>query len=59
MPQIERTDFAFRVFAIILLALLPFACTISLDKQAEADYQKCLSWQADGYDVHCDEGEYK
>lgn len=59
MSQTECTDFAFRVFAIILLALLPFACTISLDKQAEADYQKCLSWKADGYDVYCNKGEYK
>ncbi len=59
MSQTKCTDFAFRVFAIILLALLPFACTISLDKQAEADYQKCLSWQADGYPVKCDVEKYR
>lgn len=43
------------LFALVLMR----TCSVSLDKQLEADYQKCLSWQADGYDVYCDEGEYK
>lgn len=43
------------LFALVLMR----TCSISVEKQIEADYQKCLSWKADGYDVYCDEGEYK
>ena len=56
MPQSHQStkaDFFLKILAVITLAFLPFACMYSLDRQAEADYQKCLSWQADGYDVQC------
>lgn len=59
MSQTKRTDFAFKVFTIVLLTLLPFACATILDRQAQADYQKCLAWQADGYPVKCDAEEYR
>lgn len=42
-----------------MFALLPVACVKGLERQAHADYQKCLSWQADGYDIQCDESKYK
>ncbi|AKI27161.1 hypothetical protein [Moraxella catarrhalis] len=45
---------------IIMLASLPFACSKAIDdafdRQAETDYQECLSWQADGYAVRCIKG---
>lgn len=45
---------------IIMLASLPFACSKAIDdafdRQAETDYQECLSWQADGFDIKCDKG---
>lgn len=45
---------------IIMLASLPFACSKAIDdafdRQAETDYQECLSWQADGFDIKCDRG---
>ncbi|AKI27285.1 hypothetical protein CPI14_06630 [Moraxella catarrhalis] len=45
---------------IIMLASLPFACSKAIDdafdRQAEIDYQECLSWQADGYAVRCTKG---
>ncbi len=56
MPQSHQStkaDFFLKILAVITLAFLPFACMDSLDRQVEVDYQKCLSWQADGYDVQC------
>ena len=44
---------------VATLALLPVACTKGLDRQARADYEQCLSWQADGYPVKCDVGKYR
>lgn len=45
---------------IIMLASLPFACSKAIDdafdRQAETDYQECLSWQADGFDIKCNRG---
>lgn len=45
---------------IIMLASLPFACSKAIDdafdRQAEIDYQECLNWQADGFDIKCNRG---
>ncbi len=43
------------LFALLLL----HGCDIALEKQAEVDYQECLSWQADGYPVKCDVEKYR
>lgn len=45
--------------AIAMSVLFAYSCTDVLERQAHADYQKCLSWQADGYDVQCDESKYR
>lgn len=52
--------FILKTAMIGLFALLSLrGCDIALKKQAEADYQKCLSWQADGYPIKCDVDKYK
>ncbi|UYZ74766.1 hypothetical protein LP123_05970 [Moraxella bovis] len=53
MNSINKSDLALQLLSIILLALTLHSCVANLDKQAEADHQKCLSWQADGYNVRC------
>lgn len=49
------SDLIPKLIVIIMLALLPLACTEGLDRQARVDYEQCLSWQADGYNVRCGE----
>lgn len=46
-------------FMVLVCAVLLYACDAGLKKQAEVDYQECLSWQADGYSVKCDVEKYK
>lgn len=46
-------------FIVLMCAVLLYACDAGLAKQAEADYQKCLLWQADGYPIRCDSLETK
>lgn len=53
------SDLIPKLIVIIMLALLPVACMKSMAKQAEADYQKCLSWQADGHPIKCDVEKYR
>ncbi|MDO4450038.1 MAG: hypothetical protein Q4B79_03640 [Moraxella sp.] len=57
--QVTKVDFFLKIFVVITLALLPVACTKGLERQARADYQKCLSWQADGYDIRCDNSKWQ
>lgn len=45
----------FGLFALLSLR----GCDAALKKQAELDYQKCLSWQADGYPIKCDVEKYR
>ncbi|AKI27065.1 hypothetical protein [Moraxella catarrhalis] len=58
--QVNKTDFFPKFLIIAMLASLPFACSKAIDdafdRQAEIDYQECLSWQADGYAVRCTKG---
>ncbi|RKL73782.1 hypothetical protein [Moraxella catarrhalis] len=58
--QVNKTDFFPKFLIIAMFASLPFACSKVLDdafdRQAEIDYQECLSWQADGYAVRCTKG---
>ncbi|WII94975.1 hypothetical protein LU276_08170 [Moraxella haemolytica] len=51
--KLTPTDLVPLIIIVAMLALLPVACTEGLDRQAQADYEQCLSWQADGYDVKC------
>lgn len=53
MNSINKSDLALQLLSIILLAVTLHSCVVGLEKQAEADYQKCLAWQADGYNVRC------
>lgn len=53
------SDLIPKLIVIIMLALLPVACTKGLERQVYADYQKCLSWQADGYDIRCDNSKWQ
>lgn len=57
--KITLNDLAPLAIIITLLALLPIACTEGLERQANADYEQCLSWPLDGYDVRCDMEKYK
>lgn len=57
--QATKADFVLKFFAVFALALLPFACMDGLERQVYADYQKCLSWQADGYDIRCDNSKWQ
>ncbi|MFA9487104.1 MULTISPECIES: hypothetical protein [unclassified Moraxella] len=56
--KLTPTDLVPLIIIVAMLALLPVACTEGLDRQAQADYEKCLSWQADGYDIKCDGGKW-
>lgn len=53
------SDLIPKLIVIVLLALLPLACMEGLDRQARADYEECLSWQLDGYDIECDQEKYR
>ena len=33
--------------------MLAKSWAISVDRQVKADYEKCLSWQADGHNIRC------
>lgn len=57
--KITLNDLAPLAIIIAMLALLPVACTEGLERQAHADYEQCLSWQLDGYDVRCDKEKYR
>lgn len=60
-PKLTATvgEFILKTAMIGLFTLLSLrGCDIALKKQAEVDYQKCLSWQADGYDIKCDGGKW-
>lgn len=61
-PKLTATvgEFILKTAMIGLFALLSLrGCDIALKKQAEVDYQECLSWQADGYPVKCDVEKYR
>lgn len=58
--QVNKTGFFPKLIIIAMLASLPFACSKAIgdafDRQAETDYQECLNWQADGFDIKCNRG---
>lgn len=58
--QVNKTGFFPKLIIIAMLASLPFACSKAIgdafDRQAEIDYQECLNWRADGFDIKCDRG---
>ena len=58
--QVNKTGFFPKLIIIAMLASLPFACSKAIDdafdRQAETDYQECLSWQAEGFDIKCNRG---
>lgn len=58
--QVNKTGFFPKLIIIAMLASLPFACSKAIDdafdRQAEIDYQECLNWQADGFDIKCNRG---
>lgn len=54
-----QSELIIKLAAVIMLALTPYACMQGLDRQAQADYEQCLSWQADGYPVECDVEKYR
>lgn len=61
-PKLTATvgEFILKTAMIGLLALLSLhGCDIALKKQAEVDYQECLSWQADGHPIRCDVEKYR
>lgn len=61
-PKLTATvgEFILKTAMIGLFALLSLrGCDIALKKQAELDYQECLSWQADGHPVECDVEKYR
>lgn len=51
--QLTPNDLVPLIIIVAMLALLPVACMKGMAKQAEAEYEQCLSWQADGYNVRC------
>lgn len=51
--KLTPTDLVPLIIIVVMLALFPVACAEGFDRQARADYEQCLSWQADGYDVKC------
>ncbi|NSM11354.1 hypothetical protein G5C01_08345 [Moraxella bovoculi] len=53
MNPTKKSDLALMLLAVALIPLTLYSCMVGLEKQAQANYQKCLSWQADGYDVRC------
>lgn len=58
-PQ-QVGEFILKTAMIGLFALLSLrGCDIALEKQAQVDYQECLSWQADGYPIECDVEKYR
>lgn len=57
--KLTPTDLVPLITVVVMLALFPVACMESLDRQAHADYEECLSWQADGYPVECDVEKYR
>lgn len=58
--NIKIGEFALTAIAGVLLSIFVLrGCDVALKKQAEVDYQQCLAWQADGYEIRCDEGKYK
>lgn len=58
-PKLTLTDLVPLIIIVAMLALLPMACTEGLDRQARVDYEQCLSWQLDGYDIECDQEKYR
>ncbi|OPH36391.1 hypothetical protein [Moraxella lacunata] len=53
-------EFILKTAMIGLFALLSMrGCDIALKKQAQVDYQECLSWQADGHPIKCDVEKYR
>ncbi|STY99080.1 Uncharacterised protein [Moraxella lacunata] len=61
-PKLAATvgEFILKTAMIGLFALLSLrGCDIALKKQAQVDYQECLSWQADGHPIKCDVEKYK
>lgn len=58
--KIKLVEIAMKILAILAMSVLfLYGCVSALNKQAEADYQKCLSWQADGYPIKCDAENYR
>ncbi|MPX19099.1 hypothetical protein CPI31_05815 [Moraxella catarrhalis] len=41
---------------VLITAAFVYSCSNALDRQAEADYQQCLSWQSNGYSLNCKKG---
>lgn len=59
-PTATVGEFILKTAMMGLFALLSLrGCDIALKKQAQVDYQECLSWQADGYPVKCDVEKYR
>lgn len=40
-------------FVLMMVISMLYACNIGLSREAEADYQQCLSWQQEGYPIQC------
>lgn len=57
--KLTATDLMPLIIIVVMLALFPVACAEGLDRQARADYEQCLSWQADGHPVECDMEKYR
>lgn len=53
--KLTPNDLVPLIIIVVMLALLPVACAEVLDRQARADYEQCLSWQADGHNLRCGE----
>lgn len=56
--KLTPTDLVPLIIIVVMLALFPVACAEGLDRQARADYEQCLSWQADGHPVECNQDNY-
>lgn len=57
--KLTPNDLVPLIIIVVMLALFPVACAEGLDRQARADYEQCLSWQLDGYDIECDQEKYR
>lgn len=52
-PKSKMRDLFPLVIIVGMLALAPVACVKGSAREANADYEKCLSWQADGHNIRC------
>ena len=56
--KIKLVEIIMKILVVSAMSVVfLYGCFSALEKQAEADYQECLSWQEYGYDVQCSRGE--